>query len=360
MELHFPELRYECLTCGKGCRAGWHIPIEGDVLPGIEASQAASAARREGYFPVERVGERVVLGHKPDRSCVFLRPDQLCQVHAEAGLEAKPLQCQQFPFIPVNTPDGVFVGLSFLCTAVQRGHGKLAAEHRGQVESLVERLQAKLGGFNPAELKERVTEITLAEGRTVDWPTYLQLEAQVQAALAGDPYRGLWEACRTLLPPQDDGMAGDMILMFMANLVGLAEAGSPPERQAIAQAVLNAEPFRSARVGEVTPPPVDSPFLTHAQGCAAMPEWLRDGIRRYLSHLVFRKFLVQGASVLSQAVTLIVLIPLLDWYVRLRSAGRDPGPEDLYFALDAAEGELITHADGVRPVFAFFENALRG
>ena len=85
-----------------------------------------------------------------------------------------------------------------------------------------------------------------------------------------------------------------------------------------------------------------------------MPDWLLDGIRRYLSHLVFRKFLIQGASVLSQALTLLVLIPLLDWYVRLAASG----PDDLYFALDTAEGELITHADGVRPVFAFFEAAL--
>lgn len=357
MELHFPDLRYDCLTCGKGCRKGWHIPIEGDVLPGIEASAAAAAVRREGYVPVERVGEQIVLGHRDDHRCVFLRPDQLCQVHAEAGLESKPLQCQQFPFIPVNTPDGIFVGLSFLCTAVQRDHGKPAVEHRGQVESLVTRLQAKLGGLKPEELRDRPTDIVLAMGSTVDWPTYLQLEAQVQAALAGDPYRGLWEACRTLLPQQDEAVAGDMLLMFMANLIGLAEAGSPPDRQAISQAVLAEEPFRSARLGDLVPPPVDSPYLNHAEGCAGMPEWLRDGIRRYLSHLVFRKFLLQGASVLSQALTLLVLIPLLDWYVRLDGA---KGPESLYFALDAAEGELITHADGVRPVFAFFENALRG
>ena len=355
MELHFPDLRYECLTCGKGCRAGWRIPIEADVLPGIEASAAAAAVTREGYVPVERVGERIVLGHKASGSCVFLRPDQLCEVHAEAGLEAKPLQCQQFPFIPVNTPDGVFVGLSFLCSAVQRGHGKPVHEHRAQVESLVERLAAKIGGLRPDELRERPADIVLAQGRTIDWPTYLALEGQVQTALRGDPYRGLWEACRALLPPRDDQMAGDMILMFMANLIGLAEAGSPPERQAICQAVLNEVPFYSARLGrEVQPPPVDSPHCSHLQGCHSMPDWLLDGIRRYLSHLVFRKFLIQGASVLSQALTLLVLIPLLDWYVRLAASG----PDDLYFALDTAEGELITHADGVRPVFAFFEAAL--
>lgn len=359
MKLHFPDLGYECLTCGKGCRAGWRIPIEADVLPGIEASAAAAAVTREGYVPVERIGGRIVLGHKTSGACVFLRPDQLCQVHAEAGLEAKPLQCQQFPFIPVNTPDGVFVGLSFLCTAVQRGHGKPAHEHREQVESLVERLAAKIGGLRPEELEGREAHIVLAGERTVDWPTYLALEAQVQSALGGDPYRGLWEACRTLLPPRDEEMAGDMILMFMANLVGLAEAASPSERQSICQAVLNELPFESGRLGRaVAPPPVDSPHVTHRAGCQGMPAWLLEGIRGYLSHLVFRKFLIQGSSVLSQALTLLVLIPLLDWYVRLASAGRESGPEDLYFALDTAEGELITHADGVRPVFAFFENAL--
>lgn len=330
------------------------------MLPGIEASQAAVAVGRQGYAAIERLGERVVLGHKGDGSCVFLREDQLCQVHAEAGLEAKPLQCQQFPFIPVNTPDGVFVGLSFLCTAVQREHGRPAVEHREQVESLVTRLAAKIGGLSPEELRERPACITLAEGRTLDWPGYLAVEAQVQAALAGDPYRGLWDACRSLLPPLDEAVAGDMLLMFMSNLIGLAEAASPAERQTVSQAVLMGERFPSARLRtEVVPPPVDSPFLSHAGGCQSMPEWLVAGIRRYLSHLVFRKFLIQGSSVLSQALTLLVLIPLLDWYVRLASAGREATPDDLYFALDTAEGELITHADGVRPVFAFFEAALR-
>ena len=360
MQLHFPDLAYDCLTCGKGCRAGWHIPIEPDVLPGLAGSQAAQAVQRQGYRAIELVGERPVLGHKPNGTCVFLRDDQLCQVHAEAGLEAKPLQCQQFPFIPVNTPDGVYVGLSFLCTAVQRGHGRAAVEHRPQVESLVSRLAAKVGGLSVEELRAGKAEIAFTQERNLDWSAYLTVEAQVQAALQADPYLGLWSACRTLLPPLDDGLVGDMILLFTANLVGLAEAGSPAARQAVSQAVLAGAPFPSARLGrEVTPPPLDSPYLAHAQGCHALPGWLLDGIRRYLSHLVFRKFLLQGASVLSQGLALLVLIPLLDFYVRLASAGREPQADDLYFALDTAEGELVTHADGVRPIFAFFESGLR-
>ena len=359
MELHFPELEYDCLTCGKGCRKGWRIPVEENVRGGLEGSAAARAVAQEGYTAIEEVGGRVVLGHRLDGNCVFLRSDQLCQAHAELGLEAKPLQCQQFPFIPVNTPAGTFVGLSFLCSAVQRRHGRPAREHRPQVESLVTRLTAKLGGLTPAEMRGQSTAIALAEGQSVDWEGYLLLEEQVQAALRGDPYRGLWEACRTLLPPLPEEVVGDSLLMFAANLVALAEAAEPAQRGLIGQALMQGAPFYSARLGRELTVPLDSPYFDHRRGCTDLPDWLTEEFRRYLSHLVFRKFLLQGSTVLSQGITLLVLLVVLELYVRLAAGEREAAPDDLYFAFDSVEGELVTHADGVRPLFAFFEQALR-
>ncbi|MBI3926299.1 MAG: YkgJ family cysteine cluster protein [Armatimonadetes bacterium] len=367
MELHFPDLEYDCLCCGKGCRQDWKIPVEARVLAGIQNSSAAAAVGRRGYVPLEELGGgSVLLGRTEERSCVFLREDHLCAIHAEAGYQAKPLQCRQFPFLPVSTPSGIYVGLSFLCTAVQRRHGRPVEGHREQVRSLVEELAAKLGGARSGEM-----EIPVSPECSVDWNGYLLLEQFVQRRLEEPNLRaGLSRAAVALsrlagpgdpesVPTSaDPELLEELTSLFQASLVGLVETDVPEERPGISRGVLNGEPVYSRRLDES----VDCSGVHAEVTMLGHPGWLQDEYRRYLSHLVFRKFLIQGPTVQARTCTLLVLLSLLDFYLVLsmKRAGRQfPEPEDLWSALDVLEGDVVTHASGMERIFGLLGETFR-
>lgn len=372
MELFLPDLVYDCLQCGKGCRQGWRIPVVPEVARGIEGSQSALAVTREGYLPIEDLGEVRVLGHTEQGNCVFLRDDNLCAVHAELGFAAKPRQCRQFPWQPVKTPDGFFIGVSFLCTAVQRRHGRPVTAHREDIEAAIKALLEALGddGTLPGEVA-----IPVGREVTVDWHGYLRYEAFLEERLegGGDVTEALWSAATALAlevqacslegtelrlervvgaggAPWDE-VAQGLVSLLEASLVGLVEAGEPGRRREVSEAYLTGGTVYSDRLRG----PIDMAMGLGGQGVA----WLQSEMRRYLGHLVFRKFLV-GSSVLARAAALVVLSRLLPFYTAVSASrqGRVPERDDYYSALDVVEGNLGTHAEGLSPLFAFFGEAL--
>jgi Fe-S-cluster containining protein len=99
-------LRHACLMCGRSCQ-GIHIPILGDE----EAARVEQIAGRLG------VSEPIVDGklRLEGGACVFLGRDGLCGIHREAGFQAKPTVCRQYPLVALRTEGGLRVGVDPSC-----------------------------------------------------------------------------------------------------------------------------------------------------------------------------------------------------------------------------------------------------
>ena len=147
IELHFPEgQNYDCVMCGAGCESLWTVPVEAAVVEKIEAHPLGIRVINENgaAFSREEDGGYAIYYKDPtDPRCGFFRQDKLCSIHAELGMEEKPLTCQQFPFHLTETPDGVYVGLSYMCTAARQNSGRPVSAVEAGHRSLTRRVMRR-------------------------------------------------------------------------------------------------------------------------------------------------------------------------------------------------------------------------
>ncbi|MBI3927248.1 MAG: YkgJ family cysteine cluster protein [Armatimonadetes bacterium] len=366
-DVHFPELNYDCVQCGKGCSYDWTISLEKPCRQNLEGSQAYRELRARGYFPLVVEGPDAALGRDAAGSCFFLKADHLCALHAELGFERKPLTCQQFPFMPVETPDGVYVGLSFFCTAVQRNHGRPVREHRLQIEAML--------GDPPAGEPDGVG---MAPGVALAWSEYMAFEHSFRTRLASssDLESGLWSLAGSLVgyaktlegrsfrlsewedhpaPPCEEADEQGL-WAFVASLVSIAEERDPQKNQLIMEALLENRDVWSPRLKCRIP-------TARVRERARVPfeATLEDHARRYVDHLIFRKILPQPPSVVAGVLFLNVLWRALKFYAALASleAGREQVAEDDFFlALETVEARLATHARYTGPCREHLQTAV--
>ena len=360
--LILPDLRYDCLQCGKGCVTNFQVLVNDTAADAIRESESAQKVKKEGYVPIEVLESGIkVMARRPDNRCVLLREDKLCAIHAEAGIQAKPRACRQFPFHPINTPAGQYIGLSFFCSAVQRNAGRRVAEQEAEIQSVV-------GDFfleeAPAELHNLA--IPLGPGITISWPEYLEVEAWVLAQLkASDLLESLWEIAAKLglvflhhLDNQTAFLSSTLaeqtapsfelafgpvesIVGALISIVECPEGGD--ERGQITESYIQGKAFHSPRLG--------TNLRNDLQ--TDMPSWFDQEVYRYFEHVIFRKFLTHG-PIIARAFTLCCLHRVLRFYTMhaQQRAGRSEAErEDYYFALDTVEIELMLHADGLSPLY---------
>lgn len=123
--------RYSCHGCGDCCRDFTVQLREADL-----AKIAEQGWERElGEVTVEFRGQRY-LKQRADGGCVFLLADGKCRIHAEHGLEAKPLACQMFPFTLAPDAREARVGISFACASVLGNQGASLASHAADVRRM--------------------------------------------------------------------------------------------------------------------------------------------------------------------------------------------------------------------------------
>ena len=174
-----PGLRYECVQCGQCCRAldVWLTDPEARRLteadwPEPLGPPGTLVERRRGRGP-----QRWRIRPRPDGSCPFLTPDNLCLVHQRLGYGAKPFAGRLFPFTFVLTPVGTFVGARFECRAVVRGQGRPLEDLRPQLQELLEEY---VRTYSPPREGPRVRFFGRYE---LSWPDALRLEDQLLAFL---------------------------------------------------------------------------------------------------------------------------------------------------------------------------------
>ncbi len=91
--------KWDCHQCGFCCR-GSLIPLSESDMAKLKAQQWNQQAEFKNVrlwtrYPSAGSGYR--LAHRPDGSCVFLNAEGLCSIHAQHGIDAKPIVCQTFP-----------------------------------------------------------------------------------------------------------------------------------------------------------------------------------------------------------------------------------------------------------------------
>jgi hypothetical protein len=180
------SVKYKCIQCGVCCRRNWFIGLDdksyarlveldwSDRLPELAAKQLFQLLPQPLL-----TGEQYTFCKTNDNACVLLTPNNRCQIHAQFGFDTKAQVCKEFPYHFTQTPDGTVVGLSFACTAVQQNHGQSLDTQFEEIERINQSHYRKHGIKEP---------ITLYSGIEISWVEYKVIESALLQILNDPAY----------------------------------------------------------------------------------------------------------------------------------------------------------------------------
>ncbi|MCA9777226.1 MAG: YkgJ family cysteine cluster protein [Candidatus Eremiobacteraeota bacterium] len=331
-KLLFPEgQNFECSDCDKCCTSSWAPPVERELLAPLGETKP-----RPGYTPLRLFSDgQVVVNSDDDGNCVFL-DEHRCQLH---GTGLKPQACEQFPFTFTPTPEGVVVGVSFLCKSVQENTGKPLSSYRGQLTTLASKV--------PHTVIEK--EVALSWGRTVSFIKYRAWQEQLLRAR--NPIVELrslrWNLVHLLRDrPTPKTMPFKQmqrleITMAMYLAASLQSSFSLEDMDSSAEQLLNdrevEQLMRDSRLPDTA--------------------WFRDEVFRFLRALIQRGFLLSQTPLLQRLSLLAGLPRFLEYHTLLMAAqegAERPEKRHLFSSFDIAELELIPDAKRDLLTQAFF------
>ena len=175
-----PGARFRCFADGLCCSS---IHLLGPV-----SAQELIPVRRLNRDPVffDPSIRAKVFRFKEDGTCIFLRPDFLCGVHAELGVEAKPDTCRKFPFSLVATPHGRRVITAHRCSCRTLGDRPL-------LEPAGVEIEIRMPGKALRAERSVLGRVPVAPRRAISFANWLRVEEPLLKALAAgkDPYKVL-------------------------------------------------------------------------------------------------------------------------------------------------------------------------
>lgn len=130
-----PDAHFSCHSCGLCCRVFQRIVVDEVRADHIQKNVSIlGESLGKTLVPADALvldknGE-LVLGRQEDGACVFLTCENKCAIHAVLGENWKPQTCRDFPFIFRQTPNGLYVGVSFACPSVRGNHGVSLSEQQ--------------------------------------------------------------------------------------------------------------------------------------------------------------------------------------------------------------------------------------
>ena len=319
----FPSQGYACLQCGKSCLSGWRVWLEPESYERLNAHPLTAQLRRGGYEPlaVYPTGPAALVppGGGP---CCYLSPETLCELHRAGGPETKPRTCQHFPFSLLETPDGCQVGVTFRCTAVQQDHGQSWDMHVATLERLRATGTYPRVGFEPIEA-----------GIVLDWAGYRRWEAR---ALQMD----LWDVLAELLEvPGTLALRACLEAPLARQLVAWVEGDG-----SIVEQIEESGAFWLARLGAVVRWDTAESHEPYAQH-----------LRRFIHHLIERKFLLLGPHFRGRLTVLALLESVSNRYARWEGLA-NPSPVAAFWqGIERLEAQLI---EGEDPFFQAVERVV--
>ena len=294
--LIYPKQRYQCIQCGKSC-GHWRIWVEPDLVESLREHPLALRPQVAGQsYLMEEPDGWNRLGYDAQGRCFFLEEDKRCGLHSSTGWLSKPRACRQFPFFLAETPDGIQVGLSFRCSAVQQDQGLEWAAHEADLHSLVESGNYPRLGFEP-----------VVWGRSwLQWEVYLSWERLWREQLA---------------------LGHTVERIFHQHLCQELHLGL--EQKEFAQ-VVERWTFSALQLLRTEPPDL-------LPAAASSPESVR-----YFDHVLERKALWSGSDFLGRMLLVLVGERLL---VTVLANGGSWSS-----AFDLVEGEWLGHREDLAPV----------
>ena len=221
LPIYIPQLpgqKYSCHGCGSCCR---------DFT--VQLTRADLQKLHEQGWK-ERLGQEYVVqfrGHswlkqKDDGACVFLGDNGLCKVHAEFGLEAKPLACQFFPFMLSPNVRDTHIGISFACGSVMASKGAQLESHRGDVRRMSELLPASAP--MPVKLQDNLiaseAEVDMIETALDAWLCKKTISPSMR-------YQGLAWLITSLLQANFKNVRGEKLRQLLSTLTNAVEHELP-------------------------------------------------------------------------------------------------------------------------------------
>ena len=221
LPIYIPQLpgqKYSCHGCGSCCR---------DFT--VQLTRADLQKLHEQGWK-ERLGQEYVVkfrGHswlkqKDNGACVFLGDNGLCKVHAEFGLEAKPLACQFFPFMLSPNVRDTHIGISFACGSVVASKGAQLESHRGDVRRMSELLPASAP--MPVKLQDNLiaseAEVDMIETALDAWLCKKTISPSMR-------YQGLAWLITSLLQANLKNVRGEKLRQLLSTLTNAVEHELP-------------------------------------------------------------------------------------------------------------------------------------
>ena len=279
-----------------------------------------------------------------DENCVYLSSTNRCRIHGSLGAQAKPLTCQQFPFLLTRCPDGVVVGASFFCPAVQQNLGPPLASYRSELETLL--LDKPIPSVGE--------HVRVAAEQSIPYAEFLEIESYVLDLLAGDFKSCIAKLMAVLLLPRDGqrwqdqitrvdtAILADPILEYLhgMNMIGFVDRAEMGQGAVVNQALTGA-PIEFRTLGFK----VSLPALQEYAAGITLP-WLQAHKDRYFRALLFRKFLAQPPGLLENLLALSVLPGVIETYTfasALARGAHTPEPADFFVGVERCEKDLVTH-----------------
>lgn len=347
-------ITWACASSGLCCK-GWGIGADRETAAALPG-RVAGIPRYAGRDVLVEGDPTSQLHHKDlafvDGQCIFLNPDQRCDIHARFGSEAKPLICRQYPHLAVKTPLGTDITLAYSCpsaAALLTSPLSVEAVEPGPAMAYVK----EVPGHYP---------IQVAPGAPLDW------EGQ----------RALEDGARLLITAGSGSPARELAYLRMA-LASLAVGEGPPRTAARVREALAAPP---------PPLPVPSRAEVHRLGAEIVAKFLArrraarpwpgdlghverleahaaasDGtgaawreassdtwgvLRHYLGAKCFGNLLFStyGVAAAFQTVLLLGLLVRLEAARRAMATGRAVAPPDVVGAVATVE-RLFPHESGI-------------
>jgi lysine-N-methylase len=136
-----PEGHFTCSACARCCH-NWHVELLPDEIERIPKLAWPVGDPLNGTAVTFKHAGHVYLAHAEDRGCVFLnRETRLCRIHAQFGVDAKPLGCRLYPFQIMPTFKGeASISVRFGCPTVRKNEGAPHAVSLPELRELADRM----------------------------------------------------------------------------------------------------------------------------------------------------------------------------------------------------------------------------
>ena len=166
-----PGARFTCHADGSCCTS---IHLLGPVT---RAEMVPVTRLRKDAFVYDSSVRGHVFQYKKDGTCVFLRSDNLCGVHAKVGVENKPATCRKFPYSLVATPDGRRVVTAHRCSCRTMGD-------RAPLDPVVVEREIRIGGEPLRSERAVMGRVPVGPRQNVGFATWKVLETDLMGRLA--------------------------------------------------------------------------------------------------------------------------------------------------------------------------------